>query len=76
LEDRPVNFLAISESGHVFAGTGDVYRSTDNGNNWKKINNGLPDDTGVGPLAINDSGHIFAGTYLASSVLLTMGITG
>jgi hypothetical protein len=58
--------LAINSSGDIFAGIqyGGVYRSTDNGNNWIQINNGLPTDTWVTSLAINNSsGDIFAGTW-------------
>jgi photosystem II stability/assembly factor-like uncharacterized protein len=57
--------LAINSSGHIFAGTsgGGVFRSTDNGDNWVQINQGI---AGQGlyiySLAINSSGYIFAGT--------------
>jgi len=61
-----VSSLVINDSGHIFAGTGnDVYRSINNGDNWNKINNGLPDNanfrTGIRSLAINQSGYVFAG---------------
>ena len=57
-----VEVLAISDSGHIFAGTnrGGIYRSTDNGDNWIQINNGLT-NSWVTSLAISDSGYIFAG---------------
>jgi photosystem II stability/assembly factor-like uncharacterized protein len=48
----------------VFAGTisGGVYRSTDNGNSWTAVNNGVT-NFNVGAFAINSSGHIFASTF-------------
>ena len=57
--------LAINSSGDIFAGTfegGGVYRSTDNGENWTLVNNGLT-NTYVYALAINAGGEIFAGTW-------------
>jgi photosystem II stability/assembly factor-like uncharacterized protein len=59
-----VNTIAINERGHIFAGTsaGGVFRSTNNGDNWAPINNGLR-ETNIGALTINASGHIFAGTH-------------
>jgi len=61
LKDHSVYYLAFNDSA-VFAGTwhGDVLRSTDNGDNWSQINNGVI-FTRVYSLAINDSGHIFVG---------------
>jgi len=45
----------------VFAGNfHGVFRSTDNGDNWSQINQGITNTT-VNSLAINDKGHIFAG---------------
>jgi hypothetical protein len=48
---------------HIFVGTwGDgVYHSTDNGDTWIKINNGLT-NLNVFYFAINSDGFIFAGT--------------
>ena len=56
--------LAINSSGDIFAGTdaSGVFRSTDNGNSWTQISNGLPIGVSVLSLAINSSGNIFAGT--------------
>src|SRR4030095_1279130 len=56
--------LATNPSGHVFVGTqgGGVFRSTDNGESWTGIHNGLT-DTNVRALAISGVGHIFAGTF-------------
>jgi len=57
--------LATNSSGHVFVGTqgGGIFRSTDNGENWTGVNNGLT-ATNVRALAINAvSSHIFAGTF-------------
>ncbi|MFH0989406.1 MAG: LamG-like jellyroll fold domain-containing protein [bacterium] len=57
--------LVVNSSGHVFAGTygGGIFRSTDGGNNWNQINNGL---SGFGwnrqsvSLAINSDGILYA----------------
>ena len=49
--------------GDIFAGTfegGGVYRSTDDGENWTLVDNGLT-NTYVTALAINTGGDIFAG---------------
>src|SRR5207249_2650015 len=53
----------INSSGDIFAGTpgGGVYRSTDDGDNWTLVDNGLT-NTWVTALAINSSGDIFAAT--------------
>jgi hypothetical protein len=58
--------LAINASGHVFAATWDVkactgvFRSTDNGDTWTEINNGLT-NLGILSFAINENGDVFAG---------------
>src|SRR5258705_10206387 len=54
--------LASNSIGHVFVGTqgGGVFRSTDNGETWAGINNGLT-ATNVRALAISPADHIFAG---------------
>ncbi len=67
LIDVRVSCLAINDSGYIFAGDYDgpdhgVYISTDNGNTWTQVNNGLTNPH-VECLAINQSGDIFAGTY-------------
>jgi photosystem II stability/assembly factor-like uncharacterized protein len=61
--DRTVNVLAINSRGDIFAGTEDsgIFRSSDNGNNWTPINNGLI-TTRVIAIAISPSGHLFAVT--------------
>jgi len=71
---RRVFSLAISPTGHIFAGTdyadpvydGGVYRSTDNGSSWTLVRTGLPETNGgilfVEALAISSDGRIFAGT--------------
>ena len=65
-----VNALERNTNGDLFAGTmesvvlgqvGAIYRSSDNGTNWTKLNTGL-DSTSVTSFAINANGHIFAGT--------------
>ena len=58
-----VSSLAISSIGDLFAGTwgSGVFRSTDNGERWTRVNTGLTNAT-VQTLAINQSRDIFAGT--------------
>lgn len=58
--------LATNSSGEVFVGTqgGGIFRSTDNGETWAGVNNGLT-DTNVRALAINNTDQIFAGTWSA-----------
>jgi len=60
-----VRAFAMKANGDIFAGTigGGVLRSTNNGDAWTPVNNGLTDRY-VQSLAINNSGHIFAGTEL------------
>ena len=65
MEFPAVISLAINSSGDIFAGTfegGGAYRSTDNGDNWTLIDNGLT-NTYVTALAINSSNNIFAATF-------------
>ena len=81
LSYQRVNSFAINSSGHIFAGTGEVYegsgygwwntdygvcRSTDNGDSWVRVNNGMTDQYNKNPaisiLVINSNDHIFAGT--------------
>jgi hypothetical protein len=57
--------LAINSSDQIFAGTfegGGVFRSTDNGENWTPVINGLTNTYVLG-LAINSNDDIFAATY-------------
>ncbi len=58
-----VNAFAITTSGDIFVGIpgGGVFHSTDNGNSWTEVNNGLT-NLSVLSLAINSRGHIFVGT--------------
>jgi photosystem II stability/assembly factor-like uncharacterized protein len=61
--------IAINSKGHIYAGTysslfyyyAGLYKSTDNGNNWNKIQS-LPYDIEVYSLFINKDDHIFVGT--------------
>jgi len=56
-------FALYTQGSTVFAGTmgGGVYRSTDNGNSWTQVNNGL---TMLHVYAITaNSNYVFAGTY-------------
>src|SRR5215472_7332761 len=56
--------LATNASGDIFVGTqgGGIFRSTESGETWTEVNNGLT-DTNVRALAINSAGDIFAGTW-------------
>jgi hypothetical protein len=59
--DIKTNCLAANGS-NIFAGTGTgVYLSTNNGNNWTAVNNGLT-DTYISSLGITGN-NIFAGTF-------------
>jgi photosystem II stability/assembly factor-like uncharacterized protein len=64
LPGRAVFAFAINDAGHIFAGTigRGVYRSTDQGETWSEVNNGLT-NTLVLALIINSDQHLFAGTY-------------
>ncbi|MBS4034076.1 MAG: T9SS type A sorting domain-containing protein [Ignavibacterium sp.] len=61
--------IAINSKGHIYAGTysslfyyyAGLYKSTDNGDNWNKIQS-LPYDIEVYALFINKDDHIFVGT--------------
>ena len=57
--------LAVNTDGDIFPGTfegGGIYPSTDDGDNWTLVDNGLT-NTYVTALAINGAGHIFAATF-------------
>lgn len=58
--------LEISPTGEMYASSTDsgIAHSTDNGETWEKINNGLPSSPYYPPLlAVNSSGDLFAGGY-------------
>ena len=70
-----ITSLAANAKGDIFAGTdpvmttgggaafiGGIFRSTDNGESWNKINNGLT-DTVIKVIMVSKKGNIFAGTY-------------
>jgi photosystem II stability/assembly factor-like uncharacterized protein len=58
-----VHTLAMTPSGYVYAGTDSgVYVSSNNGNNWSPVDNGLT-NLEVYSLAYNSSGDMFAGTF-------------
>ena len=42
-----VNALAINSKGHIFAVCNGVYRSTDNGSTWTKLNTSISTSNGV-----------------------------
>ena len=70
-----VTSFVVNSNDDVFAGTGQgVFRSSDNGNNWILINDGLTisgiGSVGVSNLGINSRGDIFAGTYYGAFRLL------
>ncbi len=49
-------------NGHIFAGTwGGVYHSSNNGNGWEQMNDGL-DNTFINAMAVNGNGKVFAAT--------------
>ena len=45
-----VNGLAVNSKGHIFAVCNGVYRSTDNGNTWTKLNTSISTSTGTLPI--------------------------
>jgi len=53
--------MSATSTGTLIAGNyyGDVYSSSDNGDNWTKIRTGADKD--IGAIAVNVSGHIFIG---------------
>jgi photosystem II stability/assembly factor-like uncharacterized protein len=56
--------LVVTSDGVAFAGgSRGLYRSTNNGDFWEQIINGLPRDQGVSKLAISRNGTIFAAAY-------------
>ncbi len=59
-----ISTLAVNSQDHIFAGTffSGIYRSTDYGNSWGTINNGL-NHSRITSIAINPSDHLFAGTW-------------
>ena len=61
--------LIATVNGYLFAGSyGDgVFRSSDNGDNWIQVNNGLT-ALFVLSFATDTSGNIFAGTYFGNEV--------
>lgn len=56
-----INAIAVNQSGHIYAGTGDarVYKSIDNGLSWTYTE--VTRISSVEELAINANGHVFAG---------------
>lgn len=56
--------IAVDSSDHIYAGTrlGKIYKSTDHGNNWQLITNGLTADKTVVSLAVAPDGNVYAGT--------------
>ena len=66
MTNNTITSLAINSSGDIFAGTegGGAFRSTDNGENWVQINQGLTSEgLYVRSLAVNSNDDIFAGTF-------------
>lgn len=55
--------LLINSKDEIFTGSnGAVFRSSDKGENWTKLDNGLPSDV-VNVLVANSDDHIFAGPF-------------
>jgi photosystem II stability/assembly factor-like uncharacterized protein len=82
-DDHLVLSLTFNSEGHIFAGTGagnwgiseeglcqGIYLSTNNGDSWTKISDGLPTDVSIASLAINSAGFVFAGTYINSDMAI------
>jgi photosystem II stability/assembly factor-like uncharacterized protein len=56
-----VNHIVINSNHDIFAGVYGVNRSTDGGQTWQTINNGLV-NLDISALAVKDNGYLFAGT--------------
>ena len=66
-----VDALAIDTSGNIYASTNEagVFKSTDRGATWARVNTGLPAYPFVGPLAIDPwSNTVYAGADVAGGV--------
>lgn len=65
--------MLVGEEGNIYAATAGfgVYRSTDNGNSWSPINNGL-ESLSISSLAMNDSGDLFLGNSWPGGVYRSM----
>ena len=66
-KDVEVRSVAFDTNGNIFAGTFDkgVLKSTDNGDTWYGINDGLIyNDKLIRALAVNRQGYIFAGSEI------------
>ena len=61
-----INCLAINSDNNIFVGTDDViYRSTDSGENWSKINFDIG-YIGIYSIAFNSDAEIFAGMSIGA----------
>lgn len=62
--EQIINSLAKNSLDHLFAGTENngIYISTNAGNSWTHLINGLPDTLCVNVIAINSDNIIFIGT--------------
>lgn len=70
LGGRNIQSLAINAVGHIFAGTKDqgVFISTNRGDSWIALNNGLGNNINIQSLIIDAAdGYIFAGTDKAGA---------
>ena len=54
----------IFDTNYIYAGAGgnDVRRSTDNGQNWQSINNGIPGNTSVRAMVVDSNSYLYAAT--------------
>jgi photosystem II stability/assembly factor-like uncharacterized protein len=67
-----INSILVNNVNDVFIGldTKGIFKSTDYGNSWNTVNNGLI-DTSIKSLSINSQGNIFAGTNNAGIFIST-----
>lgn len=59
-----VRKIAVDKNNILYAGTyyGGVYKSTDHGEHWTKLDNGLADDLHIADIIVDSEGNLYAGT--------------
>lgn len=60
---RGVDKLAVNSAGHIFAASGYPYRSTDNGNTWTQLKNGMEGAGSITAFALYPPQLVFVSTY-------------